>query len=59
DERGMLIAESPQEIIQICQSITPETYKQMLPYLIENKKKALELMQLDRRIIQEFLDSLP
>ncbi len=59
DERGMFIAESAQEVIRICQSITPETYEQMLPYLIENKRRALELMQLQRKFIQEFLDNLP
>ncbi|MBS0653613.1 MAG: hypothetical protein JSR39_08855, partial [Verrucomicrobia bacterium] len=59
DERGMLIAESPKDVIRLCQSITPETYDQMLPYLLENKRRALELMQLDRRLIQEFLDNLP
>ena len=57
DERGMFIAESPEEVIKICQSITPRTYDRMLPYLIENRRRALELMGLQRRLMEEFLES--
>jgi hypothetical protein len=61
DERGMFIAESPEEVIKICQNITPRTYDRMLPYLIENRKRALDLMGLQRRLMNEFLmtHSLP
>lgn len=58
DERGMFIAESVDEIISICQSITPKTYAQMLPYLQENKRRTEELMKLQGRYIKEFFDDI-
>lgn len=56
DERGMFIAESVEEVIQICQSITPETYANMLPYLEENRRRAHDLLGLENRLIQKFID---
>ncbi len=55
DERGMFIAESVEDIIKISKSIKKDTYKKMLPYLIENKKRALELVQLRQKSIDDFL----
>lgn len=54
DERGMFIAESVEDIIKICQSLTPETYEKMLPYLQENKKRTEALMQLEAKYMNEF-----
>lgn len=55
DERGMFIAESAEEIIAIAQSINKDTYKKMLPYLQENKRRALKLIKLRETSIAEFL----
>ena len=43
------------EVIAICNSLTPETYQKMLPYLIENKKKAEHLIESKDRYINEFI----
>ncbi|MBA4249311.1 MAG: hypothetical protein C0432_01130 [Candidatus Puniceispirillum sp.] len=56
DERGMFIAESVDDIIKISQSITKETYKKMLPYLIENQKRAFVLTNLFKKTVDEFLE---
>ncbi len=57
DERGMFIAKDIDDVIRICNSLTPETYKKMLPYLIENKKRAEALLVLKNKQIQEFYES--
>lgn len=54
DERGMFIAKDPEDVIQIAQSLTPETYKKMLPYLLENKKRAEKFINLEDKYIDEF-----
>ena len=54
DERGMFIAKDPEDVIRIAQSLTPETYEKMLPYLKENKRHAEKLMQLEDQYIDAF-----
>jgi hypothetical protein len=58
DERGMLIAKDPEDVIRIAQSLTPETYEKMLPYLLENKKRAEKLLTLEENYIDAFGKSL-
>ncbi len=52
--KGMLIAKNIDEAIAICNSLTPETYAEMLPYLQENRQKTLELLKLEEQRIQDF-----
>lgn len=54
DSRGMLIAKDPEEVLRITQSLTSEIYQNMLPYLLENKRRAQELMKLEEKYIEEF-----
>jgi len=54
DPRGMFIAKDPEEVIRIAQSLTPETYRKMLPYLLENKSRAEKLIKLEDHYINEF-----
>lgn len=55
DERGMFIVESVEEMIKVCQSIDENTYKKMLPYLQENHKRTVELINLRQKSIDDFL----
>ncbi|MCX7338680.1 MAG: hypothetical protein NTX76_05320 [Alphaproteobacteria bacterium] len=54
DRRGLFIAKDPNDVIRIANSLTPETYAKMLPYLLENKRLAKIYMQMERVFIQEF-----
>jgi len=54
DPRGMLIAEDPDEVIEITKNITPDTYAKMLPYLKENKRRAEKLLHLEESCIEAF-----
>lgn len=54
DARGILIVNSLDELISVVNSLTPETYEKMLPYVKENKKRALKLLHLEDQIIEEF-----
>lgn len=58
DQRGMLIVSSVDEIVKVANSLTPETYQKMLPYLKENKRRALEFLNLEDKIIEEFRQKL-
>ncbi|RZI46047.1 hypothetical protein [Candidatus Finniella inopinata] len=58
DERGMFIAETAEEIISIAQSIQPDTYGKMLPYLQENKKRAEALLGLEAKHKAEFFERM-
>ncbi len=54
DVRGMLIAENIDEVITLSNSLTPEKYNEMLPYLQANQKKAQEMLRIRDRFVQEF-----
>ena len=54
DSRGMIVVQSVDEIIKAANYLTPETYGKMLPYLKENKKRALRLLNLEKEVIAEF-----
>jgi len=56
DKRGMFIAKDIDDVIKICNSLTPETYEKMLPYLKENKKRAEALLVLKNKYINEFYE---
>lgn len=54
DARGMLIAESTDDIIRIANSLTPQKYAEMLPYLKKNKEIAERLMKLKTNYFDDF-----
>ncbi|MBU0744821.1 MAG: hypothetical protein KKE11_05575 [Gammaproteobacteria bacterium] len=54
DTRGMIIVQSVDELIAAANSLTPSTYAGMLPYLKENRKRALKLFDLEKKILSEF-----
>ena len=54
DARGMLIAESTDDIIRIANSLTPQKYAEMLPYLKKNKEMAENLMKLKGKYLDDF-----
>ena len=54
DARGMLIAKDPDDVLRIANSLTPETYEKMLPYLLENKKRAEQLITREDKYIDAF-----
>jgi len=54
DARGMIIVHSLQEMIEAINSLTPETYKKMLPYLKENHERSLKFLNLEKELIAEF-----
>ncbi len=54
DERGMFIAEDPDDVLKILNTLTPETYQKMLPYLLENKRRAEKFLTLEDRYIEDF-----
>jgi hypothetical protein len=56
DVRGMLIAKDPEDVLDLAQNLTPETYQAMLPYLQENKRRAQKLLNLEDTYIQEFFE---
>ena len=36
----MFIAENPNDVIRIANTLTPDTYARMMPYVLKNKKLA-------------------
>lgn len=45
DVRGMFLPSSVEEIVRICNSLAPETYEQMLPFVKENKRRWQEIYE--------------
>lgn len=54
DPRGIIVVQTVDELIKVTNSLTPEIYYSMLPYLKENKKRAMKLVALEKNIIFEF-----
>ena len=42
DTRGMIILDSNSDIVEVCNTVTPEMYEQMLPYIEDNYNRAIE-----------------
>lgn len=54
DARGILIAENTDDIIRIANTLTPQKYAEMLPYLKKNKETAERLMKLKTNYLNDF-----
>ncbi len=57
DSRGMIVVRSLTELIEVINSLTPETYQKMLPYLKANRNRTLKLLNLEKEAIAEFFKS--
>jgi hypothetical protein len=56
DARGILFAKDLDDVIRICDTLTPEKYTQMLPFLEINKKKTVELIRKKDQYIVDFYE---
>jgi len=56
DARGMLCAKDLNDLIRICNTLTPEKYAQMLPFLMINKQKTEELVRIRSKHIETFYE---
>lgn len=56
DVRGMFIANNLEDIINISNLITPETYNQMLPYIQENYKKSIKYAKFRETLKNEIIN---
>lgn len=50
DIRGFIIVDSLEEIIEACNSLTPETYEKMMPYIEYNFEKSKEYINIGDRL---------
>lgn len=50
DIRGFIVVDSLEEIIEACNSLTPETYEKMLPYIEYNFEKSKEYVNIGDRL---------
>jgi hypothetical protein len=56
DARGMIIAKDLDDIIRICNELTPQRYAEMLPFLEINKQKAIDLVNVKGQFITDFYE---
>lgn len=56
DKRGMFIAENPNDVIRIANTLTPDTYARMMPYVLKNKKLAQKYLKLQETFIEDFFE---
>jgi hypothetical protein len=50
DERGMIIVDNEDEVINACNSIHPQLYKQMLPFVEKNYEKSKQYLDLGENL---------
>lgn len=50
DIRGFIIVNDLNEIVDACNKLTPDSYKEMLPYVEENYKRSIEYVSIDERL---------
>jgi hypothetical protein len=53
DTRGIIVAKDVDDIVQICNQLTPELYHDMKPYIENNKKNALKYFDIRVNVIKE------
>lgn len=58
DLRGILVADSVEDIVRICNTVTHETYASMRPYMDENKKRMYHLFGTWARSVKEWKDTI-
>lgn len=58
DTRGMIIVDGLEEIIDACNSLTPNTYNEMLPYIEDNYQRSMEYANISERLKKYMLSIL-
>lgn len=58
DVRGMIIVATPQEAVEKANALTPDLYEKMLPFLVENQRRAKALLKLEDKYLDEFFDNI-
>jgi hypothetical protein len=53
DTRGIIVAKDVNDIIEICNQLTPELYYSMKPFIENNKKNALKYFDIRVNVIEE------
>jgi hypothetical protein len=56
DVRGMFIVNTLEDIVNVCNSITPETYSQMLPYVQENYERSIKYAKFRETLRDEVIE---
>ncbi len=54
DARGIIIAKDLNDIIRIANTLTPQKYEEMLPYLKKNKEIAEGLIKRKSQFLEDF-----
>jgi hypothetical protein len=58
DTRGMIIVDSVSEAIEACNSLTPDTYEKMSPFIEENFERSKEFCNIDERMKNKIIEIL-
>jgi hypothetical protein len=56
DVRGMFIVKTLDDIVNVCNLITPETYNEMLPYVKENYKRSIKYAKFRETLRDEIIE---
>jgi len=56
DTRGMFIVKNLDDITNVCNSITTETYHQMLPYVQENYERSIKYTKFRETLRDEVIE---
>lgn len=56
DVRGMIIVEDLEDIVNKCNSITPSTYQEMLPYIEENYQRSIKYAKFRETLRDEVIN---
>jgi hypothetical protein len=56
DTRGMFIVKNLDDITNVCNSITTETYHQMLPYIQENYERSFKYAKFRESLRDKIID---
>jgi vacuolar-type H+-ATPase subunit C/Vma6 len=52
----MFIVNTLEDIVNVCNSITPETYNQMLPYVQENYERSIKYAKFRETLRDEVIE---
>lgn len=58
DTRGVIIVSSLDQLIKTVNTLTPQIYLEMKPYILENKNRAEKFLSLKQETLQSFLQGI-
>lgn len=58
DVRGIIIVSSLDDLIRMVNTLTPQIYAVMKPYILENKRRAEKFLSLKNDVLSGFLDQI-